>query len=230
MNWVSQNDLKANPDKFHLLLSDSNPEYLVKAEGFDILNSTNKKILGITLDNKFSFDEHVGLLCKKASQKLHALSRITHYMDVKQRQPIMKSFINSQFGYCLLVGMFHSRKMNKRINKIHERSLRIVFNGNISSFRELLDKDNSVTIHERNIQNLAIELYKTLNGFSPDIMSIVFPIKENITYCSKNQFLTRNVRTVNYGTETLAHLGPKIWAIVPKDIKDEKSVNAFRPE
>ena len=149
-------------------------------------------------------------------------------MDVKQRQLIMKSFINSQFGYCPIVWMFHSRKMNNRINKIHERSLRIVFNDNTSSFRDLLVKDNSVTIHERNIQNLAIELYKIVNGFSPDIMSIVFPVKENIKYCSKNKFLTRNVRTVNYGTETLAHLGPKIWAIVPDDIKDEKSVNAFK--
>ena len=228
LNWVSQNGLKANPYKFHLLLSDSNPEYFVKVEDFDILNSTNKKLLGITIDNKLSFDEHVGLLCNKASQKLHALSRISHYMDIKQRQLIMKSFINSQFGYCPIVWMFHSRKMNNRINKIHERSLRIVFNDNTSSFRELLVKDNSVTIHERNIQNLGIELYKIVNGFSPDIMSIVFPIKQNIKYCSKNKFLTRNVRTVNYGTETLAHLGPKIWAIVPDDIKDEKSVNAFK--
>ena len=228
LNWVSQNGLKANPDKFHLLLSDSNPEYFVKVEDFDILNSTNKKLLGITIDNKLSFDEHVGLLCNKASQKLHALARISHYMDIKQRQIIMKSFINSQFGYCPIVWMFHSRKMNNRINKIHERSLRIVFNDNASSFRELLIKDNSVTIHERNIQNLAIELYKIVNGFSPDIMSIVFPVKENIKYCSKNKFLTRNVRTVNYGTETLAHLGPKIWAIIPDDIKDEKSVNSFK--
>ena len=228
LNWVSQNGLKANPDKFHLLLSDPNPEYFVKFEEFKILNSTNKKILGITIDNKFSFDEHVGTLCNKASQKLHALSRISQYMDVKQRQLIMKAFINSQFGYCPLVWMFHSRKMNNRINRIHERSLRIVFNDNTSTFRELLNKDNSVTIHERNIQNLAIELYKVLNGLSPEIMSIIFPVKENIKYCSQNKFITRNIRTVNYGTETLAHLGPKIWALVPDDIKDEKSVNAFK--
>ena len=228
LNWVSQNGLKANPEKFHLLLSDSRQEHYVKIEEFNIHNSTNKKLLGITIDNMFSFDEHVGLLCNKACQKLHALSRISQYMDVKQRQLIMKAFINSQFGYCPLVWMFHNRKMNHRINKIHERSLRIVFNDNSSTFRELLDKDNSVTIHERNIQTLAIELYKVINGFSPEIMCNIFPIKENIKYHSKNKFRTRNVRTVKYGTETLAHLGPKIWDIVPDDIKGERSVMAFK--
>ena len=228
LNWVSQNGLKANPDKFHLLLSNTSNEYFVKAAEFSIPSSTSKKLLGITIDNKFSFDEHVNSLCNKSSQKLHALSRISHFMDIKQRQIIMKAFINSQFGYCPLVWMFHSRKLNNRINKIHERSLRIVFDDNISTFNELLMKDNSVTIHERNIQNLAIELYKVLNGLSPEIMSLIFPTKENIKYCSKNQFVTRNVRTVKYGTETLAHLGPKIWALVPDEIKSEKSINGFK--
>ena len=179
------------------------------------------------IDNKFSFEEHVGSMCNKASQKLHALSRIAQYMDVKQRQLIMKAFVNSQFGYCPIVWMFHSRKMNHRINKIHERLLRIVFNDNTSTFRKLLDKDNSVTIHERNIQNLAIELYKVLNGFSPKIMSTIFPIKENIKYCSKNRFVTRNIRTVKYGTETIAHLGPKIWDLVPYDIKETTTLLQF---
>ena len=228
LTWVSQNGLKANPDKFHLVLSDPSENYSLKVEECYIQNSTNKKLLGINIDNKFSFDKHVELLCMKASQKLHALSRISHYMGAKQRKLIMKAFIISQFGYCPLVWMFHSRKMNNRINKIHEISLRIVYKDSTSTFRELLQKDNSVSIHERNIQNLAIELYKVLNGFSSELMSIIFPIKENMLYCSKNVFKTRNVHSVKYGTETLAHLGPKIWALVPDDIKSEKSVNGFK--
>ena len=63
----------------------------------------------------------------------------------------MKSFIESQFGYCPLVWMFHSRSLNNRINHIHERALRIVYKDYYSSFEELLEKDKSFTIHERNI-------------------------------------------------------------------------------
>ena len=228
LNWVSCNGLKANPDKFHLILSDPCKEYAINVAEFSISNSLNKKLLGVTIDNKLSFDDHVGALCNKASQKVHALSRISHFMGIKQRQIIMKAFINSQFGYCPLVWMFHSRKLNNRINKIHERSLRIVFNDNKSTFRELLLKDNSVTVHERNIQTLAIELYKILNGLSPEIMSQVFPLKEDIKYCSQNKFKTRNVHSVKYGINTLTHLGPKIWAMVPDEIKVETSLMNFK--
>ena len=56
-------------------------------------------------------------------------------------------------------------------------------------------------------------------------MSLVFPLKENINYCSKQKFKTRNIHTVKYGTETLAHFGPKIWALVPDSIKNTNFLN-----
>ena len=140
----------------------------------------------------------------------------------------MKSFINSQFGYCPLVWMFHSRKLNNRINNNHERAIRIVFNDYISTFQELLIKDKSVTIHIRNIQALAIELYKVANGFSPEIMSRVFPLKESLKYPTNNIFKSRNVHSATYGTESLAHLGPKIWGILPDDFKSITSLKSFK--
>ena len=72
----------------------------------------------------------------------------------------MKSFIEVHFGYCPLVWMFHGRVLNRKINHLHERSLRIVYKDSISSFHELLQKDHSFTIHHRKIQSLANELYK----------------------------------------------------------------------
>ena len=140
-------------------------------------------------------------------------------MTLQQKKTIMKSFILSQFGYCPLVWMFHSRKLNNRINKIHEKSLRLVYQDNLSSFDSLLKKDNSFTVHERNIQTLAIELYKVAYGISPKIMRLVFPTKQNIHYPWENIFQTFNVKTVHWGTETLSHIGPKIWAIIPQTLK-----------
>ena len=59
-------------------------------------------------------------------------------------------------------------------------------------------------------------------------MKEVFSVKEINTYCSRFPFNTRNVRTVTHGTETLSYLGPKIWAIVPNEIKDSESLNEFK--
>ena len=116
MEWFSNNGLKANPDKFHLILIDTR-NYIFQIQQLKIFNSNQEKLLGIKIDNKLTFEEHVSELCSKACQKLHALS-----MKPLQRRIIMKAFISSQFGYCPLIWMFHSRKLNNRINKIHERA------------------------------------------------------------------------------------------------------------
>ena len=95
-------------------------------------------------------------------------------MALNQRRLIMRAFINSQFNYCPLVWMFCSRKINHKINRIHERALRTVYNDVDSSFEELLLKDNAVTVHIKNIQALAIEIYKVVNNISSEIMKLVF--------------------------------------------------------
>ena len=107
--------------------------------------------MGITIDSKLNFNEHVTKLCKKASAKLHALARVSNYMKIDKLRVLMKAFIESQFGYCPLIWMFHSRKLNNLINRIHERALRIVYKDHNSTFQELLNKDNSVSIHHRNL-------------------------------------------------------------------------------
>ena len=74
LEWFSNNYLKANPDKFHLILSETRNDIFVEIQQFKIVNCDHQKLLGIKIDNKLSFDKHVGDLCSKASQKLHALA------------------------------------------------------------------------------------------------------------------------------------------------------------
>ena len=98
------------------------------------------KLLGISIDNNLSFKGHVQSICKKASQKLHALSRISNYMDDRKIKQTMHVFILSQFSYCPLIWMFCDRQMNNRINRIHEKSLRLAYDDYESSFQTLLEK------------------------------------------------------------------------------------------
>ena len=106
------------------------------------------------------FDKHVTKLCQKAGQKLHALARISNFMSLEKRKLLMNSFISSQFSYCPLIWMFCSRRINRKINHIHERALRLVYDNYTTSFDDLLKKDNTVSIHHRNIHYVAIEMYK----------------------------------------------------------------------
>ena len=108
--------------------------------------------IGVVIDRDLTFDEYVSSVCKKAGRKLSVLSRLSNLMSFQQRRLLLKSFVEAQFGYCPLVWMFHGREINRKINHIHERSLRIVYRDYNSSFKDLLKKDNSVCIHHRNIQ------------------------------------------------------------------------------
>ena len=97
--------------------------------------------------------------------------------------------------------MFHSRKLNHRINSIHERALRVTYQDYQFTFLLLLKKDKSVTIHQRNLQVLVTEIFKAKNDLSPEIMKEVFELKEPC--CSLrsqgNYFVRGNVKTNHYG-------------------------------
>ena len=107
--------MKANSEKSLFLLSCNEPSTLV-TDGFSIKTNKKELLLGIKIDKDLKFDDHVNSLCEKACQKLNALARLAPYMNVKKRRIIMKAFIESQFGYCPLVWMFHSLDINNKIN------------------------------------------------------------------------------------------------------------------
>ena len=112
-------------------------------------------------------------ICSRASAKLKTLFRIAPFMNII-RKILMNAFFNAQFSYCPLTWMFHSRKLNNKINKLHEKCLQIVYNNNTSTYEELRETDNFISVNFRNVQALAIELYKVVNGFSPNIMKDIF--------------------------------------------------------
>ena len=109
----------------------------------------------------------------------------------------MRAFITSQFSYCPLIWMLQSRTLNNRINNIHERALRLTYKDNKSSFKQLLEKDHSVTVHQKNLQVLVTEIFKVKNNLAPDIMKDVFKLKEppyNLRWKS-NCFTHQSIKT-----------------------------------
>ena len=117
--------------------------------------------------------------------------------------------------------MFYNRTLNNKINKLLERDLRLAYDNDSSSFNELLDLDNSVTVHHRNLQKLATEMYKIKNNLSPVPMQEIFKKHINTHDLRNNRsWDISKVRTVHYGTETLRYRGPKTWEMLPQNLKE----------
>ena len=191
----------------------------VKLGNETIQSSDSVELLGITIDKNLNFTAHVSNLIKKRNQKL----------SEDKLKVLMKTFIQSQFNYSPLVWMFHNRMLNHKINKLQERALRIVYKDNTSTSQELLDKDSCVTIHQRNLQRLAIEMFKIKNHLSPLLMQELFTEKiHQYDLRNKRTWESYNLRTVKYGTETVRYMGPKTWKLVPNDIKESKSLTEFK--
>ena len=125
--------------------------------------------------------------------------------------------------------MFHGREINRKINHIHERSLRIVFRDYNSSFKDLLKKDNYVCIHHRNIQSLAVESFKKKENLSNTIMSDIFPITVlNYNLRSQTDLLRNTVNTTKFGLNSLRHFASKVWSMIPIEIKNSSTVEIFK--
>ena len=119
--------------------------------------------------------------------------------------------------------------MNNKMNKLHERALRILYKDDISSFENLLEKDNSVKIHDRNIKLLAKEMYKVYNNILPNALGEFLTnraLNYNLRHAST--FIRDKVSTTYYGTNSLQILGPKIWDLLPPDIKSAESLESFQ--
>ena len=120
--------------------------------------------------------------------------------------------------------MCHDRTYNSKINRLHERCLRLICNNKCSFFKELLVKDNFVSIHHKNTHTLAIEMFKVYTKTSPEIMQEGFQVKDQGHYFLRNlrDFVIPTVKSVNYGLDSMRFLGPKIWESLPNNVKNKE--------
>ena len=230
--WFKENGLLLNETKCQFMIAESSNSrrdpLKLNVHNKEIEEVKQVKLLGITLDNNMSMVDHIRNLCKRAGAKLSALARISPFLNEQKRIILMKSFIISQFNYCPIIWMYCQRRSNNLINKIHERALRIAYNDYVSSFDSLLGKDQSVTFHQRNIQSLCLEIYKTTQNINPSFMKEVFAIK-NQTYNTRKQYLLYpNPHTVAYGLNTFGYRGSLIWSSLPKEIQNTNDISEFK--
>ena len=136
--------------------------------------------------------------------------------------------MKSQFNCCPLVWMFCSRQSNNLINKIHQRSLRIVYKDQKTSYHNLLETYNEPTNYQRNLQVFTKEIYKIVNSVAPRIMNSLFEFRSNEYNIRNVQVLSTNFRRiVNYGIETITD---RSLVKLPSEYKVAASLEEFKVE
>ena len=166
-------------------------------------NSKQEKVLGVIIDNKLNFETHLSNITKNANIKFNALTRVQQYMTTDQKNVYSLLLLNLSSLIALYYGCF---AQNIRISTIHERCLRLIQQNYISDFEVLLENSNEKPVHQKYIELLMIEVYKYLNGLSPDIMSDIFKLRGN-TYNLRNFhiFESQNSRTKKFGLDSIAY-------------------------
>ena len=154
----------------------------------------------------------------KANRKLSTLTRVTKFLPLIKKLILFKDLTESQFKYCPLVWMFNGRQINDKINKVHQRALRIVFNDTITSFEELLVRDKTFAIDHQNIQLLAIEMYEAVKNLPGGNLSKFF-VRNNHNYNlrSKSELTVPNINS-NSIQNSISYFGSVIWNSIPAEL------------
>ena len=186
------------------------------------------ELLGLTIDNRLTFKDHIKMLCRRANYKLHALRRIRKYLTLEKSKLLYNAFINNQFNYASIIWMFCSKQDYLEVQKIHYQALKIVYNSN-ESYGELLIRNNEVSIHQKQLRTLATEIYKSLTDVSSDFMKNYFSIKE-IPYSLINGSALKipSAHSTYYGINSVHFRACLLWNKLPNSLKESQSLPESR--
>ena len=233
LHWFLTNSMAANPAKFQIMfLGVGNEENVcLNLNGVTLTSTPYVKLLGVYIDSKLDFKKHVQTLCKSASQKTNALLRIRPYLNTDCAKLLCSAYILSSFNYCPLIWMFGCKSNNGLINKIHKRALRAVYRDFEAPLEVLLEKGKSVSIHVQNLRSLMVEIFKSLNRISPEIMWDMFePKPTSYNLRSGNTVKLPKAKSSKFGINSLIFRGSITWNSLPSSLKSTESLNTFKRE
>jgi hypothetical protein len=230
-DWFEANGMKANPEKYQAIVFGSKVDapvnFTIKGTAIECVNSV--KLLGIKIDSKLNFDEHVKSICTKASQQINVIMRMSNVLDTNVKENIYKTFIQSTFSYCPVVWMMCSNSNLRKLEKLQCRALRFVYCDYTSSYEVLLARSKQLSLSVHLLYNLAVEVYKCINDLAPDYLCSLFDIQKHQYDCRgfKN-VKQKKFKTIKYGYQSFTYLGSKLWNALPNEIRKANDIHTFK--
>ena len=232
LHWFKNNSLVANPDQFQMMFLGrdvGNKNIELNIDQVTLKNVTQVRLLGVIIDNKLTFERHISNICNSANNKLRALNRIRSYLDTEQCKYLANAYMLSTFQYCNAIWMFCNKKENSKINSIQMRTLRCIYSDQTQTFDELLEHDNSKTIHVKNLQALMIIIYQSLNNLNPTFMQDIFKVKESsYNLRAISSLVLPKCKSIKYGVNSTVFKGSLLWNSLPNEYKQAENLDIFK--
>lgn len=232
LSWFDKNHMRANAAKFQAIIikarnTTETIEFCVSNEIIKPVSCV--RLLGVYIDDKLTFEEHVSRLCIKAARQTNALRRISKYLSLDVRLMIFHAFIASNFHYCNIVWHFCSSRSVYKLEKVHKNALRVVLNDYESSYSELLTKAKRPSLYVSRVKGIAMETFKCIMKINPEYVNTIF----NIVECPYNlrggiHLEQARVNTSRFGLNSFMYEGAKTWNNLPYVCKAATSIADFK--
>ena len=161
IEWFERNYMKLTKEKCNFLITGNKYEHQWVTVGKNqIWERSSGKMLEVNIDSKLNFDMHIESILNSAGRKLTVLVRMSNIIALPKLRVLIKSFFESQISYCPSVWMFCSRTFNNKINKLHESTKNQILYKDLSTFVQLLSRDEATTLHNHFHKGINYDLRK----------------------------------------------------------------------
>ena len=177
------------------------------------------------------FKKDIENLCKKASFKLHVLHKIRKFPAIERARTLANAFINSQFNYAPLIWMFVSKTALHKILKTYYRTLQVVYSKYQKPYEELLQIHKDISIHQKHLCILVLEVYKSIMKFNTEFLWHCFNTNR-IPYNLRrgSRLLIAPATSVNFRTNSVTFRGSFLWNNLPLRLKNKQTTDDFKSE
>ena len=230
LNWFRLSSLKGSPGKFQFMIpgDNSHHRHMLKINSIKVEASDDVLLLGIRINKKLTFKQHIENICRKAQYKFHAWRRIRRFLTIEKTKILGNAFIGSQFNYAPLLYMFCGKTLYLEIEKIRHKTLKVIYESNDTCYNLLL-QSNTVCVHQRHLRFLMTEICKSFTQLNPEFTWPYFTHKDMPYNLRKGPIIgLPKTNSFYHGTNAVHFRGSLIWNHLPAVLKSSDSLFEFK--
>ncbi len=222
--------MQSNPTKFQSIFFGNTPNCSITVNDIIIEPTVQIKLLGLTIDSKLKFSNHINNICITASRNLNALKRVAKSLPVNIKLLLYKTYILCHFNFCPLVWHFCGQSDTDKLESLQYRALRFVYADYESDYDTLLVKANMPTLQLSRLRALCTEVFKCTHNLSPQYMCGLFVLQDKSVHNTRSPKSVKqnHCNSVNNGIKTFVPYSTHLWNKLPNQIKNVTDLDTFK--